>query len=612
MSDPGNEAVSEPLSFINTYTDTRGLAPQPLTFTQAIVAGIAEGGGLLVPRVIPRFTLDELTALGDLPYTAQAATIYKRFGVDLPAARIDELMAQAYGDNFDTPTVAPVVEVAPSTFVLELWHGPTSAFKDMALQCLPVFFSAAIDQLRAQEATDGGGAGSSTATAGAAASAGADTSTTAAVPPAAATAAATSSAASDYLILVATSGDTGKAALEGFKDRSHTNIIVFYPHGGVSDIQFRQMATQRGDNVGVFGIEGNFDDCQTSVKGAFGDAAFNQTLASAHNLRLSSANSINWGRLLPQVVYYVSAYAQLVKRGALVAGSELDVCVPTGNFGNILAAYYAREIGVPLGRLFCASNENRVLTDFINTGVYDISAREFKLTPSPSMDILVSSNLERQLFELCGRNAQAIRGWMDELRSKRRFQVDRGTFAALRERYSADWVSNDESLATIRAVFEQHNYLLDPHTAVAWKVAERLRETNPVLVVSTAHWAKFGADVYRALHSLPAAAELPPQVARLSGTALNQLIAQEYAGGVGAECVRCVANDGTTSGAGAAGGVGTASSGATAGGGSATGGVGAIPAPLAELSELPVRFRKTKGSSVADIEQAVIEWLEEH
>ncbi|MDR1082812.1 MAG: threonine synthase [Coriobacteriales bacterium] len=508
--------------FINTYTDTRGQTQDFPTFTQVIIRGIAEGGGLFVPRVMPRLSLDEIVALGTLPYAEQAATLFTYFGVDLPSQTINKLMAKAYGDNFDAAQIAPVVEPAPNTFVLELWHGPTSAFKDMALQCLPVFFSAAIETL--------------------------DT-------------------PSDFLILVATSGDTGKAALEGFKGLPHTAIIVFYPHGGVSDIQFRQMATQRGDNVGVFGVEGNFDDCQTSVKAAFSDKAFNEQLAAEHHLHLSSANSINWGRLLPQIVYYVSAYAQLVARGALRAGDELDVCVPTGNFGNILAAFYAKSIGVPLGKLLCASNENRVLTDFINTGVYDISEREFKLTPSPSMDILVSSNLERQLFELSGRDPHLIQTWMDELKSKRRFKVDKGSFAALRDHFRADWVGNDESLATIREVFQTHSYLLDPHTAVAWKVAERLRDTNPVLIVSTAHWAKFGTNVYRALNNIPAKDELPAHIAQLSGTALNELLSKEY-------------------------------------------GAGAIPARLAELDTLPPRFTQIRPKTPKAIEQTITDWLE--
>jgi threonine synthase len=549
--------MTKALEFINTYTDTRGLTQKPLTFTEAIVKGIAEGGGLFVPLVVPRLTLDEIVALGELPYAAQAAAIYKRFGVDLPADTIDALMTQAYGDTFDDPAIAPITEPAPGTFVLELWHGPTSAFKDMALQCLPVFFSAAIDQLRSKGS---GNKVDETDEENAAVEA-TETATTA-------EAAATEAAAThDFLILVATSGDTGKAALEGFKDRKHTGIVVFYPHGGVSDIQFRQMATQTGENVGVFGVEGNFDDCQTAVKAAFDDAAFNELLAADHNLQLSSANSINWGRLLPQIVYYVSAYSQLIAQGALLAGAALDVCVPTGNFGNILAAYYAKELGVPIGQLFCASNENRVLTDFINTGVYDISEREFTLTPSPSMDILVSSNLERQLYELTGRDPEAIRSWMDDLRTKRSFRVDKGTFAALRENFCADWVNNDESLATIREVFETHGYLLDPHTAVAWKVAERLRGGNPVLVVSTAHWAKFGTDVYRALVGIPADGNLPSDVAALSGSELNELLSKDFK-------------------------------------------AGSIPSRLAELAAAPIRFSEVCAGTTEGIEHAVSEWLQ--
>jgi threonine synthase len=525
--------------FINTYTDTRGLTSEHPTFTQVIIKGIADGGGLFVPRVMPRLTLDEIVALGKIPYAARAATLYKRFGVDLPSQMIDELMTEAYCDNFDTPEIAPIKEVAPNTFVLELWHGPTSAFKDMALQCLPVFFSAAIEHMRAQGDDE---------------------------PFAASMAKSASVTTDDFLILVATSGDTGKAALEGFKDRPYANIIVFYPHGGVSDIQFRQMATQAGGNVGVFGVEGNFDDCQTSVKNVFNDAPFADMLATDYRLRLSSANSINWGRLLPQIVYYVSAYAQLVKQGALTAGEKLDICVPTGNFGNILAAFYAGEIGVPLGRLLCASNENRVLADFINTGIYDISQRTFKLTPSPSMDILVSSNLERQLFELTGRNAETIRGWMDSLRTEKYFKVDKETFATLREKFNADWVSNDESLATIREVFKTHGYLLDPHTAVAWKVAERLRDAAPVLVVATAHWSKFGADVYRALDGLPAAASLPPEISKRGGVGLNEFLSKEY-------------------------------------------GAGTVPAALACLEDLPLRFSQVCVGSSEGVELAVIDWL---
>ncbi len=461
-----------------TYHDTRGLDSEPRSFTEVIIAGIAPGGGLYVPDSLPEFTLEEIVGFEDLAYWERAATVFKRFGVDLDSDRVDALMQRAYGTDFDDERIAPVEEVVPGTFVLELWHGPTSAFKDMALQCLPVFFSEAIDMHRA-----------------------------------------TGLQGDDFLILVATSGDTGKAALEGFADREHTNIVVFYPADGVSDIQRKQMITQHGDNVGVFGVRGNFDDCQNAVKAAFSDAEFSTELHEKHGLTLSSANSINWGRLLPQVVYYVSAYADMVAAGGVVAGEPMDVCVPTGNFGNVLGAYYAKRIGVPIGRLIVAANENNVLADFIATGVYDVSERAFVTTPSPSMDILISSNLERLLYELTHDTAQ-VREWMASLAADGRFQVDRETFAQVRELFSADYVSNDESLEVIRDVFADTDYLLDPHTAVAWEVAERLRERNPMLVVSTAHWAKFGVDVFKALADLPYEDELPDGVRELTGVEL--------------------------------------------------------------------------------------------
>ena len=336
----------------NRYIDTRGRCAAPVTFTEAVVKGLAEGGGLFVPETLPKLNLESILSLAEIPYAKRAAFIYRSFGIDLPDAKIDELMDATYGDRFDDEAICPITSLDENTHVLELWHGPTSAFKDMALQCLPHFFSASASQLREQGKLE-----------------------------------------NTFLILVATSGDTGKAALEGFRDKEGVQIAVMYPDGG--------------SNVMVWAVKGNFDDCQTGAKNVFGDEAFAEKLMASNQVALSSANSINWGRLLPQVVYYVSSYAELVAQGKLEAGKPLDVCVPTGNFGNILAAWYAKQIGTPLGTLFCASNENRVLTDFINTGSYDISDREFVLTPSPSMDILVSSNVERQLFELTGRNAGA-------------------------------------------------------------------------------------------------------------------------------------------------------------------------------------------------------------
>jgi threonine synthase len=374
-------------------------------------------------------------------------------------------------------------------------------------------------------------------------------------------------AENDFLILVATSGDTGKAALEGFADREHTGIVVFYPDGGVSDIQRKQMVTQRGENVGVFGVRGNFDDCQNAVKAAFADPEFNEWLRTEHALELSSANSINWGRLLPQIAYYVSAYADMVASGGVKPGQLMDICVPTGNFGNILGAYYAREMGVPIGRLICASNENRVLADFISTGVYDISERPFVTTPSPSMDILISSNLERLLYHLAGETR--VREWMSSLSSTGRFQVDRDTFAAMRDLFTGDWVTNDEGLATIKRIFDETGYLMDPHTAVAWEVAERMRGEDPVLIVSTAHWAKFGTDVLKALLEIAYASPLPEKYDNMSGVELLGRV-QEIAG----DSCACV------------------------------------PAALAGLESAEERFTSVTDAGREGVETAVRSWLE--
>ena len=506
------------------YIDSRGLDASRPAFSEVVVRGIAPGGGLYVPESLPSLTLPEILELATWPYWQRAAWIFERFGVDYCREHVDALMQSAYGAQWDDERIAPIVEVVAGTHVLELWHGPTSAFKDMALQCMPLFFSAAVDRMQAE-----------------------------------------GQLADDYLVLVATSGDTGKAALEGFADREHTGIVVFYPAGGVSDIQRLQMVTQRGANVGVFGVRGNFDDCQNAVKATFNDEAFASELHAERGLKLSSANSINWGRLLPQIAYYVSAYADMVAEGGVKPGSPMDVCVPTGNFGNILGAYYARRMGVPIGRLLCASNENNVLADFIATGTYDISDRAFVTTPSPSMDILISSNLERLLYELAG--AGAVRGWMASLASERRFTVDRETFAKVRELMTADWVTNEESLATIKRIYDEYGYLMDPHTAVAWEVAERLREDSPVLIVSTAHWAKFGADVLKALTDTPYDATLPAHYAGMSG--LEML-----------DQVRLLAPNGP-----------------------------GIPAPLAALRDLPRRFDATIDSGREAVEDAMRSWL---
>ncbi|MHB8868653.1 MAG: threonine synthase [Thermoleophilia bacterium] len=510
-----------------TYHDTRALDPTTRTFTDVVIKGIAEGGGLYVPERLPELELATILGLATLPYHARAFEVFQRLGIDVPESRSAALLAEAYGPNFDHPAVAPVVAAgaaAAGMHVLELWHGPTSAFKDMALQCMPLFFSEAVAMRRA---------------------AGAD------VP--------------DFLVLVATSGDTGKAALEGFADRESTRIAVLFPARGVSEVQRRQMVTQRGENVAVFGVEGNFDDCQNAVKAAFADPDFNAELRRDHHTELSSANSINWGRLLPQIVYYVSAYADVAAAGALEPGSLLDVCVPTGNFGNILAALYAKRMGVPIGRLVCSSNENDVLAHFIATGTYRIKDRPFVTTPSPSMDILISSNLERALFELC-RDPERIRTWMAALSAEGSFTLDADTRAAIQELFVGDSVSNDESLAVIRRVLADTGRLLDPHTAVAWAVAERQKGDAPMLVVSTAHWAKFGADVYKALRGLPYGDPLPPDAADLTEF---QLLDQVLLMAPGER----------------------------------------IPAGLAGLEDAPVRFDTVIGRTREAVEDAVRGWL---
>jgi threonine synthase len=298
------------------------------------------------------------------------------------------------------------------------------------------------------------------------------------------------------------------AALNGFADRAHTRICVYYPDAGVSALQELQMVTQPGENLTVFRLGGDFDACQSSVKAVFDDAGFATELAERHRLSLSSANSINWGRLLPQIVYYLSGYADLAVRGAVTGGDPIDVCVPTGNFGNILAAWYARDIGAPIRRLLCASNSNNVLYDFLSSGVYDIAARSLVKTPSPSMDILVSSNLERLLYDMTG-DPGRIAGWMAELKAGGRFEVDPQTREKLRASFVGEWVDNDTCLEAIGRVQRERGYLLDPHTAVAWQAAERLAGDAPVLIASTAHWSKFAADVVRGLTGVRAGEPVP-------------------------------------------------------------------------------------------------------
>ncbi len=424
---------------------------------EAIVQGLAPDGGLLTPETFPLLPPDALEQLGEMTYQERAVFVMGRYLDGFTKDELAEFARRAYGlEKFDVPAVAPVHTVDESTHCLELWHGPTCAFKDMALQMLPHLLTASLEKTGERKTA---------------------------------------------CILVATSGDTGKGALEGFRDVAQTRILVFYPKDGVSAMQELQMRTQEGENVGVCAVEGNFDDAQTGVKRLFSDVALRETL-NARGYFLSSANSINWGRVLPQVVYYISAYCDLVKAGKCRAGEPVHVCVPTGNFGNILAAYYAKRMGLPIGKLICASNSNNVLTDFLKTGVYDRN-RAFYNTLSPSMDILISSNLERLLFSLTGEDDAAVRGYMEKLAENGTYTVDNAIQEKLREHFAAGFCDDQETKRVIARVWKEKGYLIDPHTAVAFDVLAQYRietgDTTQALVVSTASPFKFCDSVLSAL-----------------------------------------------------------------------------------------------------------------
>ena len=424
-----------------------------VTASQAIAQGLSDEGGLFVPE---RFPQVDVRALCQLDYPTLAAAVVSEYLTDYSKDFLAEATRTTYGEAFGGKAgyLAPV---EGDTYALELWHGPTCAFKDYALQLMPKLLVEAKKNLSRTEKT---------------------------------------------LILVATSGDTGKAALDGYHDIPGVEIAVFYPTGGTSEIQRLQMATQEGANVAVYAVRGNFDDAQTGVKRVFGDKTIAAKLAE-RNIRLSSANSINWGRLVPQIVYYFAAYAQLLKAGKIAFGDEADFCVPTGNFGDILAGYYAKQMGLPVGRLVCASNQNNVLTDFLSTGTYT-AKREFYKTTSPSMDILVSSNLERLLYHVTGSDAE-VAGLMKSLNETGSYTVRPETLAAIRESFDCGWSSEEQVAGEIRARYEKDGYLCDTHTAVAFHVAaQKKRDGVPMVVLSTASPFKFPRSVLEALgHTAP-------------------------------------------------------------------------------------------------------------
>ncbi len=434
------------------YQSTRNSSLK-VSSAYAIANGISVDGGLFVPCELPKLTLQDIAGLSGKEYPQIAIFVLSKFLSDFTDAEIAYCVNGAYNSqSFETNGVIELAHLFDGTYMLELWHGPTCAFKDMALQILPYLLTTSVKKQGIDK---------------------------------------------KVVILVATSGDTGKAALEGFKDVEGTEILVFYPVDGVSNMQKLQMTTQEGENVGVCAIKGNFDDAQTGVKQIFTNPEIKEILAS-RGYMFSSANSINWGRLLPQIVYYIASYVKLLEAEEISLGEKVNICVPTGNFGNILAAYYAKHMGLPVGKLICASNQNNVLTDFINTGIYDRN-RSFYTTMSPSMDILISSNLERLLFELSGKNDSYIKSLYKSLAETGRFEVSAEIKAKLQAEFLGGFATEEETALAIKNVNSKYNYVMDTHTAVAYSVNEKLGLGEKVIIASTASPYKFPRAVLGAL-----------------------------------------------------------------------------------------------------------------
>ena len=468
------------------YLSTRGAHTEGVTSATAIKCGLASDGGLFMPDKIPEINIEFIKELTALSYPERAAKVLSLFLTDYGE---EELLADAmaaYGEDKFIPSPAPITALSGNKYMLELWHGPTCAFKDMALQIMPRLFTRALKKCGEDRTA---------------------------------------------LILVATSGDTGKAALEGYKNLPNTKIQVFYPVDGVSQVQKRQMQTQDGVNVSVAGIRGNFDDAQSGVKAIFSDPAIARSLDES-GVFLSSANSINWGRLVPQIVYYISAYCDMYKSGAVSLGETVDVCVPTGNFGNIFACYITKRMGLPVGKLVCASNKNNVLTDFINEGVYDRN-REFYPTMSPSMDILISSNLERLLYLLFG--SERCAALMTELSTSGKYALTAEELSLVKESFVGYYTDEDDCRKTVRKIYENENRLIDTHTAVAVSAAERYMSESEarskMLVVSTASAYKFAGDVLLSITGTKPDSDLdaPALLQRLTGSEIPRPLSDALA-----------------------------------------------------------------------------------
>ncbi len=428
-----------------------------ISSAEAIKRGISEDGGLFVPETIPQFSLEKIRTLADMKYVDRAFAILKEFLSDYTEEEIKDCCMSAYtADKFGSDNTAPVKKLDDNMYILELWHGPTCAFKDMALQILPHLLTRAVKKTGEDN---------------------------------------------KIAILVATSGDTGKAALEGFRDVDGTVIQVFYPEEGVSQIQKLQMVTQEGSNVSVVAVKGNFDDAQTGVKKIFTDEEYKAELLKK-GYALSSANSINWGRLVPQIVYYFSAYADMLKDGEINLGDKINICVPTGNFGNILAAYYAKEMGLPVNKLICASNKNSVLTEFILSGTYSRN-RDFYTTISPSMDIIISSNLERLLYIVSDFDDKLVSEYMKDLSEKGEYTVSDEIKNKIDLSFAAGCCDDDMTKTAINKIKDEYNYTADTHTAVGIKVyldyVQKTEDATKTVIASTANPYKFNKSVLEAV-----------------------------------------------------------------------------------------------------------------
>lgn len=462
------------------YQSTQG-GEKGVTASKAILKGLAEDGGLFVPDSVPKLAVS-IDKLAGMSYQETAYEVMKLFLTDFTEEELKDCINRAYDNKFDTPVIAPLAE-ADGAYYLELFHGATIAFKDMALSILPHLMI---------------------------------------------TAAKKNNAKNEIVILTATSGDTGKAALAGFAEVEGTRILVFYPKNGVSPIQEKQMVTQKGDNTSVVGIRGNFDDAQNGVKKLFADKELAERMEAA-GFQFSSANSINIGRLVPQIVYYVYAYARLFEQGRITAGEKVNVVVPTGNFGNILAAFYAKQMGLPVGKLICASNDNKVLYDFLRTGAYDKN-REFILTSSPSMDILISSNLERLIYRIAGDDAVKTKERMQALKQEGRYEITEQMKRQLEDFYGG-YAGADETAGKIAALYDKTGYVIDPHTAVAAAVLDQYRQESAdgtkTIIASTASPYKFTRSVMEAIQDgvqNKTDFELVDELAKISGVEIPKAI----------------------------------------------------------------------------------------